>query len=422
MKKPAQPEATPSQPIPSVYDQVAYTNQLSTHVTETETDILSPGFQFSSIQPGIAAKTFVENDGAQVHRIDPQHDIQSPHSTRLQKFIELSQQYANSDAQVIAPATESEPQDSITFRATADWKTETKHKFVGQTIQPTKKPHTPVSKPSRESTLDSKSVKIRIDSGTAQTAPHFEVEAPPAAPIPSSHISAPQNEVAHKASSDVPWKVASLVWPAITDRLLHDPALIIDRIGDNISKLMTGDQNQLMVASPSRGEGVTTLSISIARWARNHRRQVLLIDADLRNAGLTASVGLGQEVSWLNAVNNPQSVGDTIVQDQNTGLFLMPLAPMTDRSNLPSNIYEALGKMLEPISDCFELIVMDIGPSHQFLNEASRVDFVADMALLVKDVTKTDSGKFATAKSNLLSAGICKMIVAENFTGGTQSV
>lgn len=422
MKKPAQPEVTTAQPIPSVYDQVAYTNQLSTHVTETETDILSPGFQFSSIQPGVAAKTFVDKDGTQLHRIDPQHDIQSPHATRLQKFIELSQQYANSDTQAIAPAPETEAQDSITFRARADWKTETSHQFVGQTIQPAKKPQAPVSKPSRESTLNSNSVKIRIDSGSATTAPHFEVDSTPTAPIPSSNISKPQDDAVQQTSTNVPWKVASLTWPAITDHLLQDPALIIDGIGENISKLMTGDQNQLMVASTSRGEGVTTLSISIARWARNLRRQVLLIDADLQNAALTTSIGLSHEVSWLNSVNNPQNVGDTIVQDRHAGLFVMPLAPMIDRSNLPSNIYQALGKMLEPISDCFDLIVMDVGPSSQFLGETSRVDFVADMALLVKDVTKTQSNEFAAAKSNLLSAGICKMIVAENFTGGTQSV
>lgn len=429
MKKPAQSESnTSSHPIPSVYDQVAYTNELSTRVSETETDILSPGFQFSTIQPGVPTKTFIDEQSGNVHRIDPQHEaVQSPHSVRLQKFIELSQQYAQTDIQNLTSTDATEPPQLAstglaTFHATANWQTESKHQFIRPTHQPTRQSKAPVTKPNGESTLDSKSVKIRIDSGIAKSAPHFDVEPATSAPIPDPHVTKAKEDPEQRSASKVPWKVASLHWPIITDRLLQDRSQTINQIGENISKLMTGDQNRLMVSSTSRGEGVTTIAVSIARWARSRRRQVLLIDADLQNASLTTEVGLDQGVNWLNTINNPSNVGDSIVQDQNTGLFLMPLAPMIDRSNLPSNIYQALGKMIEPISDCFELVVMDVGPTQQFLHETSRVDFVADLALLVNDVTKTNPNAFIETKSNLLSAGICKMIVAENFTGGTQSV
>lgn len=427
MKKPAQSESNlANHPVRSVYDQVAYTNELSTRVSETETDILSPGFQFSSIQPGVPAEQFIDQPDGNVHRIDPQHEsVQTPHSDRLQKFIELSQQYAQTDTQPVSSSETTGPvrqnPSSNVFRATADWKSETRHQFVQPPLQPTKQTKVPVTKPNHESTLDSKSIKIRIDSGSTQSTPHFEVESNTTAPIPKAHISHPK-EIEEQRSATLPWKVAPLQWPSITDKLLLDPSQTIQRIGENISNLLTGDQNQLLVSSTSRGEGVTTIAVSIARWARSQRRQVLLIDADLQNASLTSLAGLGGEVSWLDTVNNPRNVGDTIVQDQNTGLFLMPLAPMTDRSNLPSNIYQALGRMLELISDCFELVVMDVGPTYQFLNESSRVDFIADAALMVDDVTKTERSRFVAAKSNLLSAGICKMIVAENFTGGTQSV
>ena len=73
--------------------------------------------------------------------------------------------------------------------------------------------------------------------------------------------------------------------------------------------------------------------------------------------------------------------------------------------------------MLEAISDCFDLVVMDIGPNSQFLNETNRADLVADVGLLVKDANQTNAEAFGRTKTSLLSADIAKMIVAENFAG-----
>ncbi len=425
MKKPVKNKSIPSnQHRPMVYEQVAYTNQLSTQVSETETDILSPKFQFSKFHPSEDALIEIETQDGKVHRVDSQHETGGHNhlSLRLQKFIQLSQQYSQSDIENLDGSTASQTplkatlteNESVTFRAAADWQVESKHQFIGQTVKPASQSVAPTTRPDGESSLGSKSIKLRIDSGRSQKSPHFIVEPSTTAPIPNAHLN-PKKVKLQRNSSGLLWKVDSLQWPAITDKLLHEPSLIVDKIGSNVSKLMSGEQNRLMVTSALRGEGCTTLSITIARWARSQNRQVLLVDADLKKAALTKSIGVDQDVNWLSTINTPRNIGDVIIQDENSGMFLMPLSPMNDRSNLPSNIYQAFAKMLEPIADCFDLIVMDIGTTNQFLAETSRVDVVADVAMLVNDVTRTPPSEFSRAKTSLLSAGISKMIVAENF-------
>lgn len=420
MKKTVQSNS--NQHVPGIYDQVAMTNQSSSEVSETDTDILSPNFQFSKFHPSDDALMEIDIDDGKNHRVDTQHQT-TPHnhlSLRLQKFIKLTEQYVQEEegetinqqatTSVVQPAKQNQ-----TFRAKADWQVQSKHQFVTPTAQPAKQNVAPRSKPKGESSLGSQSVKIRIDSGPRKKAPHFITQ-----PETTTSTTEPQTQTKstklERKQSGLLWSVNVLQWPSITDQLLQEPSLTIDRIGNNVSKLMTGDQNRLIVTSAKRGEGSSTLSISIARWARANRRQVLLIDADLQDAGLTSSIGLGTEVSWLSTIDTPRNVGDVIIQDQESGMFVMPLSPLSDRSNLPSNIFQALTKMLEPICDCFDLVVMDMGPTQQFLNETSRVDVVADAAMLVNDVTQPSDGEFSRAKSSLLSAGIAKMIVAENFS------
>lgn len=438
-----------------VYQEVVDVNQSSTGISEAETDILSPGFRFTRFQPGEPSELIVDEQQEKVHRIDSKHATIAPShlSMRLQKFVALTQHYtreeeaegqggvetqiAEPDSSTLPPrdsepsstnpsassisSSPRPPADTATFRATANWDASTLQKFVVSPPDKTSR-RAQTSRPVGESTLTPTPVRTRVDAKHSLARPHFAV-----APVSRDANLTPPAEESTKPASVQPahegllWQAERLQWPAITSQLLEDPSNVIDKIGSNIVKLMTGVQNQLAVASTRRGEGTTTLAISLARWARSQGKQVLLIDADLANADLTSSIGLDTSISWLSAINDTRKIGKSIIQDQDSGVFVMPLSAMVDRSNLPSDIYQALGQLLESISDCFDFIVMDIGTTQQFLNETSRIDLVADVALLVQDVAVTENAQFVQAKSNVLSAGIAKMIVAQNSTGAASS-
>ena len=144
--------------------------------------------------------------------------------------------------------------------------------------------------------------------------------------------------------------------------------------------------------------------------------RVLLIDGDLENAGLTRTLGLDGTISWTRVANQQCKIGEALVLGQASGIYLMPLASVLNRGNYPSDLYSELGKIVDPISDCFNLIIIDVGPSRQLTQETNRIDLVGDATMLVNDVSRTLVDEFEKNKSNLLAYGISKMLVAENFT------
>ena len=224
------------------------------------------------------------------------------------------------------------------------------------------------------------------------------------------------NEFTTPVSTGVVWEVEAFHWPAVTKELISDRSLAIDRLGNNSLKLMTGVQNRLVVTGTKRGEGVTTIAISLAKWAASLGHRVLLVDGDLERAGLTESVGLDGKISWTKVANKQCQIGESLVLGKESGIYIMPLERIDNRANFPSDIFTELGKVIEPISDCFNLVIVDVGPSRQLTRETNRIDLLGDATVLIHDVSRTLPEAFEKNKSHLLGYGINKLLVAENFT------
>lgn len=454
----------PEDSIQSVYEQVVSATQSGVDVRENETDILNPQFKFSKSDSEDTSPVVLAADGT-VHRVDPGHEkVAASHlPDQLEQFIELSQTFANSEkedrpqsshATEVASSPVSIPEDSShstveskykrvahtrqTFTATTSWAALSRQKLVGQQLAKVRAQYANTVRPDGESTIGPHAAVTqtpRRHQSVKQKSvakPHFPIDSDLDVPQSTETRHSSESEwrtdeamdelhgmhaaPVAKPSSGMLHQVEQINWPRVTTELISDRSLTLNKIGNNLFRLLTGEQNQVLVTSSQRGEGVSTLSISLARWTAKMGRQVLLVDADLTRAGLTESLGLSERFNWLPAVNDHRRISQALLHGKESGVFLMPLLPMTDRSNLPSNIYQALGDLLAKISDCFELIVIDAGPSQQFLNETSRADLIADAALLVQDVSIAQPQRFSQTKSELLAAGVAKMIVAENFT------
>ena len=425
--------------VPSVYDLVVQATQSGIHITEDETDILNSNKQGDS-------KNIVDEESGTTHRIDSFHELtgESNVATRLRKFIELTKRYSKGSAttdanspvanpqtdspQTDSPQTDSpqtdSPQTELQQSSTSKpktsppkykWTNQSRNRAVGYRLQ-----SSVVVPPEFESTIGPQRID-RPDTEQTIVPPHFDI-APSATPapvlqpeetaVPAKNRTEPQT----RRSESLMWEVESFLWPKVTNELISESSLAIDKLGNNIFKLLTGDQNQLLLTSSLPREGVTTISISLARWAASLGHQVLLVDGNIGNAGLTDAIGLNQEISWTSAADNPARIGDSIVHGKNSGVFVMPLAAVRSRANLPSNLYASLAKILGKISDCFDLILIDAGPSKQLFNETSHIDDFVDATLMVQDISRSLGDDFSIAKSKLLSCGVAKMIIAENFT------
>ena len=423
-----------------IYQQVVQATQSGISLSETETDLLGNGkvvYENRGHQEPSKVVADPENDAS--HRIDAQHEVPSEShlALRLEKFMQLSARYAKkAPAQTEEPPTETAEPESVTV------------------IEPQVEPQAEPQVEEQNATKDDSDLSDRSGTETAgyklvknhdqlnvtvtaqgDVAPHsentqFRIDQPQTLEerqfhtVPSPQPEAPAsndpveetNEFATPVSTGIVWEVEAFHWPAVTKELISDRSLAIDRLGNNSLKLMSGVQNRLVVTGTKRGEGVTTIAISLAQWAASLGHRVLLVDGDLERAGLTESVGLDGKISWTQVANKQCQIGEALVLGKESGIYIMPLERIDNRANFPSDIFTELGKAIEPISDCFNLVIIDVGPSRQLTRETNRIDLLGDATILIHDVSRTLPEDFEKNKSHLLGYGISKLLVAENFT------
>jgi Mrp family chromosome partitioning ATPase len=174
----------------------------------------------------------------------------------------------------------------------------------------------------------------------------------------------------------------------------------------------TRPSNRLAVTGAGRGEGTSTIAISIARWAAACGKSVLLIDADLASPSLTTQVGLQHGLSWLKAVERNDDPSEVIIRSQRTELCVMPLAPIEARSNYPRCLFDSLGPFLGKVESHFDWVVIDFGPGSQLLAELSRPELLIDSALLIGADTEVNG--LDSLQRRLQNLGLERFVLAQN--------
>ncbi len=425
----------------AIYKQVVQATQSGMHVTELETDLLRTQV-YQDRGSNDPSQIVEEPESGATHRIDTQHDVpaQSHLALRLEKFMQLSAKYAkpssvpvesveptepelDNEAELAQPVVTEDEEEAIsdsTFEEngfdpdTTEWTESSRLKAVGFQLKQIRD-RLDAAIGSQTTLPDSGNTNVRIDQPQTLGQNRFHALTPDQAETEDDLVDQ-DTEAATPVSTGIVWEVDAFHWPEVSQQLIGDGSLAIDKLGNNAIKLMGGVQNRLIVTGTKRGEGVSTIACSLAQWASSLGHRVLLIDGDLENAGLTRTLGLDGTISWTRVANQQCKIGEALVLGQASGIYLMPLASVLNRGNYPSDLYSELGKIVDPISDCFNLIIIDVGPSRQLTQETNRIDLVGDATMLVNDVSRTLVDEFEKNKSNLLAYGISKMLVAENFT------
>lgn len=213
-------------------------------------------------------------------------------------------------------------------------------------------------------------------------------------------------------TSAVAWDVEDFRWPVITNQMIVSGGESLDQISRTAFETIAPGRQRIAIAGLGRGEGTTSIAISLARWAAACGKNVLLVDADLVSPGLSTQVGLAPNISWINAVSQSLPSAEVIVRSQKSNLCIMPLAQMVSRVTWPRFIYDNLGELIEQVQNQFDIVLIDVGPANQLMAELSRPSLLADASLLVYN--GVDSSEFQKTKSRLEVFGLSKLIVAQN--------
>jgi len=250
---------------------------------------------------------------------------------------------------------------------------------------------------------------------------HREFEAEEAASKTTTEVRVVQdketeNGVGSSISVDLAaWDVQAFRWSEVTDNILAHASAVMDQLTHYSLDILSGTENRIAVAGLKRGQGTSTISAALSRWAVANGKRVLLVDADLGNPQLSRSVGLSPNVSWLNLIREDLIPSEAIIRSKASGVCIMPLAAVVTSQTWPGHIYDRLGGLIEQVRHGFDLILMDVGPVGQLSNELSDHALMLD-ALMIVDENPT-SGEFLKAKAHLLKSGVRKFIAAQNSVG-----
>ncbi len=208
------------------------------------------------------------------------------------------------------------------------------------------------------------------------------------------------------------WDVEKFVWPMIIDQFLDVGEQAISRLANFALDILDGSQHRLAITSLRRGAGASTIACSIARWSAHMKKRVLLVDANLANPSLAASIGLGPDISWVNAVRESLDASEAIIRCKSTGVCVMPLGAISDRGVLPSMLLDQLGELLRSVEHSFDLIILDVGVAETLPTELSASQHLIDAAMIVD--SNVASEPFRQTKDELLKFGITKFVAAQN--------
>ena len=204
------------------------------------------------------------------------------------------------------------------------------------------------------------------------------------------------------------WTVESFVRSQTIQRLSSE--LAIGKLSESCVDLLGSFGKTISVTSPYRGAGATTIAFALSDSLARSGRRILLVDANLENSSLSRDVGL-RKLSWLPFREEP--ISESLVMETETGLCLMPLdldAAHGYQNGVPA--LDLLDRMIRPIRDDFDMIVIDAGEARQMLDGLSEDCQLIDAALMVANDVHCES--FAKARESLINRGVYKFVAANN--------
>ncbi|MEM9410270.1 MAG: AAA family ATPase [Planctomycetota bacterium] len=206
-----------------------------------------------------------------------------------------------------------------------------------------------------------------------------------------------------------------ITWPRISNRLIGSQAIL------NL-ELNTLPVNQtskhLSVTSAEKGNGATTIAMTLARQHAAHGRRVLLVDADLDDSAITYRLNLQNHASWIQAISDRQSLTDVIIKDQDSPISVLPAKHLSQKINWPRKLVDQLTAMIDSVAWDYELIIYDFGTVQQLVKESTHARNIGDKSLLITGEQVNNS--VADAKKLLINHGFQNLLWVQNFSHADQ--
>lgn len=119
----------------------------------------------------------------------------------------------------------------------------------------------------------------------------------------------------------------------------------------------------VVVTSALESEGKTTLAANLALSLATLGIRTLLIDADLRNPGLTRALCPNADVGLLQVAMGQASLEQALLLDRSTGLSILPSPVVKDDDSITELMFsERIADLMDHLRQRYELIIIDSPP------------------------------------------------------------
>ncbi|QDS92092.1 Tyrosine-protein kinase CpsD [Roseimaritima multifibrata] len=222
-------------------------------------------------------------------------------------------------------------------------------------------------------------------------------------PVEQSSASAPKTSGAFEAA----WEVDGFDAPSIVRELMVAGDMV-NNAGQPLAQAAAEGMQAVLVSSPRRGDGRSTLAMALALSAAATGCRVALVDGDWEKPSLADDFQLELEFGWPEAIRGGVPLSETAVHGVEDGVTLFPIVPA---ENAPQPSADALRQTVDSLRPHFDLILVD-GPTADTPLQYSGFQ----SAIVIHNRQSYDSVGLNHCIQQLRYAGIAHVGVAENFS------
>jgi hypothetical protein len=166
-----------------------------------------------------------------------------------------------------------------------------------------------------------------VDEVASASTPQTTEPAVAVAEVPPATIVEPSKpeSILHKKPCVPVWEVDHFLWPETCDKLLSDSHSYFQEAGQKLLAARQDGLKSLAVTGSRRGEGRSTVALSLARCAAKAGLSVAVVDADFARPQLAEMIGLEVSHGWQDAALGKIPLSEAAIKSLEDKVTVLPL-------------------------------------------------------------------------------------------------